>query len=63
MLGLHCCTQAFSSCITRKLLFVTVHGLLTVLESLVAEHRLQSMGSVIVVHRFSCLMAHGLFLD
>ena len=40
-----------------------VHGLLTVLESLVAEHRLQSMGSVIVVHRFSCLMAHGLFLD
>ena len=39
-LGLCCCTQAFSSCGERGLLFVEVHGLLIVVASLVAEHRL-----------------------
>ena len=39
-LGLHCCTQAFSSCGELGLLFVAVHGLLTVVASLVAEHGL-----------------------
>ena len=39
-LGLRCCAQAFSSCGERGLLFVAVRGLLTVVASLVAEHRL-----------------------
>ena len=37
-LGLHCCAQAFSSCSEQGLLFVAVHGLLTAVASLVAEH-------------------------
>ena len=39
-LGLHCCTQAFSSCGERGLLFLTVCRLLIVVASLVAEHGL-----------------------
>ena len=39
-LGLRCCAQAFSSCSERGLLFVAVRGLLIVVASLVAEHRL-----------------------
>ena len=39
-LGLHCCTQAFSSCGERGLLFFVVHGLLIAGASLVAEHGL-----------------------
>ena len=38
--GLCCCTQAFSSCGERGLLFVAVHGLLVTVASLVAEHEL-----------------------
>ena len=34
-LGLHCCAQAFSSCVERGLLFVAVRGLLNVVASLV----------------------------
>ena len=40
LLGLCCCTQAFSSCGERGLLFVAVHGLLIAVASLVAEHGL-----------------------
>ena len=40
MLGLCCCTQAFSSRGERGLLFIAVCGLLTVVASLVAEHGL-----------------------
>ena len=40
VLGLCCCTRAFSSCGKRGLLFVAVHGLLIAVASLVAEHRL-----------------------
>ena len=40
VLGLRCCARAFSSCGERGLLFVAVHGLLIVVASLVAEHRL-----------------------
>ena len=40
VLGLHCCTPAFSSCGERGLLFVAVHGLLIAVASLVAEHGL-----------------------
>ena len=39
-LGLHCCTQAFSSCSEQGLLFVAVRGLLIAVASLVAEHGL-----------------------
>ena len=39
MLGLCCCVRAFSSCSELGLLFVAVHGLLTAVASLVAEHR------------------------
>ena len=40
VLGLRCCTRAFSSCGDQGLLFVAVCGLLIVVASLVAEHRL-----------------------
>ena len=62
-LGLHCCAWAFCSCSERGLLFVAVHGLLTAVASLVAEHRLYSEGSVVVVHGLSCSAARGIFLD
>ena len=39
-LCLHCCTQSFSSCCERGLLFVAVRGLLIVVASLVVEHGL-----------------------
>ena len=38
--GLRCWAQAFSSCGERGLLFVVMHGLLTAVASLVAEHGL-----------------------
>ena len=44
LLGIRCCTRAFSSCGERGLLFVAVRGLLIVVASLVAEHRLQVRG-------------------
>ena len=37
VLGLPCCTRAFSSCGERGLLFVAVHRLLIAVASLVAE--------------------------
>ena len=43
-LGLRCCTWAFPSCGEQGLLFVAVHGLLTAVASLVAEHRLLECG-------------------
>ena len=42
MLGLRFCVRAFSSCGERGPLFITVHSPLTVVASLVAEHRLQT---------------------
>ena len=41
-LGLCCCVRAFSSCGEQGLLFVTVHGLLIAVASLVAEHGLEA---------------------
>ena len=41
-LGLRFCARAFSSCGKRGPLFITVHGPLTIVASLVAEHRLQT---------------------
>ena len=40
VLGLRCCTQAFSSWGEQGLLFVAVRGLLIAVASFVAEHRL-----------------------
>ena len=40
VLGIRCCAWAFSSCSEQGLLFVVVHGLLTAVVSLVAEHGL-----------------------
>ena len=40
VLGLHCCTRAFSSCRERGLLFIAARGLLIAVASLVAEHGL-----------------------
>ena len=42
MLGLRFCATAFSSCGKRGPLFIAVRGPLTIVASLVAEHRLQS---------------------
>ena len=39
-LGLHCCTQAFSSCGERGLSFIVVRRLLIAVASLVVEYRL-----------------------
>ena len=41
VLGLHCCAWAFSSCSEQVLLFFAVCRLLTVVASLVVEHRLE----------------------
>ena len=42
VLGLRFCTRAFSSCGKRGPLFNVVRGPLTIMASLVAEHRLQT---------------------
>ena len=42
MLGLRFCARAFSSCGKWGPLFIAVHGPLTIVASLVAEHRLQT---------------------
>ena len=41
VLGLRFCARAFSSCGKRGPLFIAVCGPLTIVASLVAEHRLQ----------------------
>ena len=58
VLGLRFCVRAFSSCGERGPLFIAVHGPLTVVASLVAEHKLQtrrlsSCGSWALEHRLS----------
>ena len=40
VLGLRCCTRAFSSCSEQGLLFVVVRGLFIAVASLVVEHGL-----------------------
>ena len=42
VLGLRFCARAFSSCSEQGPLFITVRGPLTIVASLVAEHRLQT---------------------
>ena len=71
VLGLHCCTWAFSSCGERGLLFIAVQGLLIAVASLVEEHglyahglqQLWTVGSVVVARRLqstaSVVVAHS----
>ena len=40
VLGLRCCSRAFSSCRDQGLLFIAVRGLLIAVASLVVEHGL-----------------------
>ena len=62
VLGLPCCIGFFSSCGEQGGYSpVAVHGLLTVVGPLLAEHRLWA--SVVVAHRFSCSTAGGIFPD
>ena len=42
VLGLRFCARAFSSCGKRGPIFIAVHGPLTIVASLVAEHRFQT---------------------
>ena len=42
VLGLRFCARAFSSCGKRGPLFIALRGPLTIMASLVAEHRLQT---------------------
>ena len=63
VLGLRFCARAFSSCGKWGPLFIMVRGALTIAASLVAEHRLQSTGSVVVAHGPSCSAACGIFPD
>ena len=71
VLGLHCCTQAFSSCSEGGLLFIAVRRFLIAVASLVAEHGLQAhglqqlwhAGSVVAAHGLSCSVACGIFPD
>ena len=60
-LGLHCCAWAFSSCGERGLLFIVVRGLLIVVASLVAEHRLQACRLQQLWHAGSVVVARGLW--
>ena len=59
-LGLRCCMQAFSSCSKQGLPFIAVRGLLIVVASLVAEHRLQARGLQQLWHVGSVVVARGL---
>ena len=59
VLGLPCCSRAFSTCGERGLLFVAVHGLIMV-ASLVAELRLQVCGLQWSWRVSSVVVAHGL---
>ena len=53
MLGLRFCARAFCCCGKRGPLFIAVRGPLTIVASLVAEHRLQT-------HRLSSCGSRGL---
>ena len=67
VLGLHCCTWAFSSCGEWGLLSVAVCGLLTVVASRGARAQASvcstQSGSVVVAHGLSSSSACGIFLD
>ena len=59
-LGLCCCARAFSICGMRGSLFAAVRVLLTVVASLVVEHKLQAYGLQQLWHTGSVVVAHRL---
>ena len=64
MLGLRCCLGFSLVAASRGYSLVVVHGLLTVVASLVREYGLLvSWASVVVGHGLSCSGACGIFLD
>ena len=63
MLGLRFCARAFSSWGKQGPLFIMVRRPLTIVASLVAEHRLQTRRSVVVAHGPSCSAACGILPD
>ena len=63
VLGLRFCARAFSSCGERGPLFITVHGPLTIVASLVGSTGSRRAGSVVVAHGPSCSAACGIFPD
>ena len=62
VLGL-CRTQGFSRCRDQGYSLVAVHGLLTLVASLVAERGLNRAGSIAVEHGLRCPVACGIVLD
>ena len=64
MLGLHCCTGFSLVSLGGSCSLAAVRGLLIVVASLVAEHRLLgAWASVVVAHVLSCPEACGIFFD
>ena len=63
VLGLRFCARAFSSCGKPGPLFIAVRGPLTIVASLVAEHRLQTHRLSSCGSRPSCSAACGIFPD
>ena len=76
ILGLHCCTWAFSGCREWRLLCVVVHSSLTAAASLAAEHRFlvhklqqlrlpgsRAWAQELWFEDFSCSMLCGIFPD
>ena len=69
LVGLHCCSQAFSGCGKQGILFITVRGLLIAVSSLVTERGMQlcglqqswHTGSVVAACMLSCPEACGIF--
>ena len=61
-LGLCCFARAFSRCSEQELFLMAVKRLFTAMASLVAEHRLQHTGSVVVALGLSCFEACGILL-
>ena len=62
-LAFHCCMQAFSSCKSGVYSLAAVSGLLIAVASLVGEHGLWSMGSVVLVPRPSFSTSCGMLPD
>ena len=63
VLGLCCYTWVFSSCGGQGLLLVAVRRLLIVVASVCWAWALGSLASEVVVHRLSCSVACGIFLE
>ena len=62
MLGLLLWHTGFFYLQRCRLLFIVTQELLVVVASLVAEHRFQSRGSVVVGHGLSCPEARGILV-